>query len=193
MCAGLVLVVSGCGSDDQPQGAPTPSTAASVSPTDLETETEASTSPTSEPEPATGPRLQVPEAALRLPDDDWMVLSRDTGSQSGGKVDDGIGYINISSFPQLSSTPDLDYSAEQVLDRFTGRAGFDVRPGEDLEIGGLEGRTFVGTSERGPFFVYLTIVGTTQASSLTVEIETSGSTRAHQRVVDSVMASLEWR
>ena len=80
-----------------------------------------------------------------------------------------------------------------MLDRFTGRAGFDVQPGEDLEIGGPEGRTFVGTSERGPFFVHLTIVGTTQASSLTVEIETSGSTRAHQRVVDTVMGSLEWR
>lgn len=68
-----------------------------------------------------------------------------------------------------------------------------VRPGDDLEVAGVEGRTFVGTSQRGPSFVYLTILGTTQASEVTVEIETSGSAKAQQRVVDSVLASLEWR
>lgn len=187
----VVALTAGCGSGGEGRPAAegssgAPSATSSPSPS-------ATATPEPEVREATGPRLKVPEAALRLPDDDWIVLNRMAGSESGGNVTDGIGYINISSFPELTTTPDLEFSAKQVLARFDDREGFDVRPGEDLEIGGVEGRTFVGTSERGPFFLYLAIVGTTQASKVTVEIETSGSTKAHQRVVDTVLASLEWR
>ncbi|ANH36800.1 hypothetical protein I601_0347 [Nocardioides dokdonensis FR1436] len=184
----LALATAGCGGED---GSPSSEAAPSTSTSPSE-EPSSSSAPEPQVDEATGPRLKVPEAAIRMPDQDWIVQIRDGGSQSGATYGSQTGYISISSFPVLSS-PDLDEYADLTLEAFRDRQGFDVGPGEDLEVGGVEGRTFVGTSERGPYFVFLAIVGTTEASTVEVEVETSGSVKAHQRAVDSVLASLEWR
>lgn len=186
----LVLSLAGCGADDTSAssgGAPSGSSSSSAP-----TEPSTSAEPEAQVQEARGPRLRVPEAELRLPDGDWTVVTQDKGLQSGGILD-GSGYIVISSFPVISTQPDLDLYADLAVKEFRGREGVSMKRGEDLEIAGVEGRTFVGTSVRGPYFAYLGIVGTTEASSVQVRIETAGSTRAHERVVDTVMASFEWR
>jgi hypothetical protein len=123
MCAALCLatLVSGCDDEDPGSGAapsetPT-SSEASASPTGAGDPTGDPTAEQPTVEPATGPKLTVKAASLRLPLD-WHVDNTDASFLHVGAADDRTALINLSSFPSL----DPDVSIRRLA-RITQRTG----------------------------------------------------------------------
>lgn len=93
----LVLLVTGCSDDDEPEGEGPPESPASSSSSTEET------TPTDEPTtapPATGPVLEVKAISLRMPEG-WKLDNDDASFLVVGADAEENTLINLSSFPSL--------------------------------------------------------------------------------------------
>lgn len=171
-CA-AALLLAGCQDDPGPETGPTGS----------ESAPQESTTPT-EPavEPATGPLVRFKQFQVHLPDG-WKVdrkfftltYTRDRGS---------FDLLNIS--VMSTSATNVTQLARSVL----RSSSQELRRVDDSEVAGEPAFHLVGTALRGEHDQYGVIRG---GQSIRFMFELDGSKAKRQELIDSVLASIEWR
>lgn len=183
----LALASAGCsaGDDPAPGGRDAPSAVAPSS------EADAPTSPAAEPEsavPATGPRLSSDLLTAHLPaDDGWEVGN---GGRSGyHDLDPSEPPSDVRLGGSGRGAEDLDALAAVVLagERDTRPA---ARREADRTVAGLDGFVVTVEDEDGYHYEFGTITDGYHAS---VVFDLPRNDAAAHRLIDTVLASVEWR
>ncbi len=182
------LVVAGCSGDDDGSaaGGATPPTAPPTSSTPTEPESSAPAAP-----PATGARLTLPSAAVRVPDDDWVTEAADTGA-GGAYLLDGTGGLTLLEVPTLTDDPDLDLLVELTLDNAKADNPFPMRLGEAREVDGVEMPLIEGKGG-GKHVTILKSVVLDPAATIHFELRTTGPASLHRQRLESMLATWRWR
>ncbi|GHJ61137.1 hypothetical protein NOK12_36550 [Nocardioides sp. OK12] len=182
------LVVAGCsgGDDGSAAGGATPPAAPTTPSTPTEPESSAPAVP-----PATGTRLALPSAAVRVPDDDWVTEAADTGA-GGAYLLDGSGGLTLLEVPTLTDDPDLDHLVELTLDNAKADNPFPMRLGEPREVDGVEMPLIEGGGG-GKHVTILKSVVLDPAATIHFELRTTGPASLHRERLESMLATWRWR
>ncbi len=184
----VAFTVGGCGAGDEtPLAGDTTSPSASpVSSGPVAPESSAPAVP-----PATGTRLALPSAAVRVPDDDWVTEAADTGA-GGAYLLDGSGGLTLLEVPTLTDDPDLDVLVELTLDNARANNPFPMRLQEPREVDGVEMPLIEG-SGGGKHVTILRSVVLDPAATILFELRTTGPASLHRDRLESMLATWRWR
>ena len=186
-----VALVAGCGgSSDEPGDGPsaggTPSSSASAAST-----SSASASPTSEAAPATGPLLEVEAASMHAPDG-WQRMKAVVSFQRSARDPQGGGTAQIGYLPAAPG-PSLDELARNAIEH--GSYGKRrPRPAGTVTVNGVECYKVAGRTDPGTYYeLYGAITGGNEVSISFTFFTRFISPAERQQVVESTLASVEWR
>ena len=184
----VAFTVGGCGAGDEtPLAGDTTSPSASpVSSGPAAPESSAPAVP-----PATGTRLALPSAAVRVPDDDWVAEAADKGA-GGAYLLDGSGGLTLLEVPTLTDDPDLDVLVELTLDNARANNPFPMRLQEPREVDGVEMPLIEG-SGGGKHVTILRSVVLDPAATILFELRTTGPASLHRERLESMLATWRWR
>ncbi|GHJ61140.1 hypothetical protein NOK12_36580 [Nocardioides sp. OK12] len=184
----VAFTVGGCGAGDETPVADDATSASTPTGSSAPTEPE-STAP--EVPPATGARLTLPSAAVRVPDDDWVARPADQGS-GGAFLLNGRGGVTLMEVPTLTDDPDLDHLVELTLDSAKANNPFPMRLGEAREVDGVEMPLIEG-SGGGKHVTILRSVVLDPAATILLELRTTGPASLHRERLESMLATWRWR
>ena len=193
----LAVLATGCsGADPVAEGGPAPSSSTAPESSALP----APTAPTSEssgpseptgPAAATGPRLNVEALTVRVPDDfDLRESATPFDVSAVGRTGERGSLVQLVFFPLISGAGTLDEVAQQFLGQFESGGRIVGTP----TVGGVEMARLRGMSS-GVLTEKLVTEYDGDQYTITIGYDPTleGDPAAQRELVDSVLASAQWR
>lgn len=184
----LLLSVTACGGDDRPEA--DPAAPSSSGPTSMAPSESGSASPSVPP--ATGRVMELPGATMRVPEG-WSIEKQPMGELWAAQSPDATMALYFSQVQ--GSVVSLDHLLEVgALSAFEGKP----RLGYDAELGGEPAFRAVGRGAVGDYVAYGGVFdgpAVDDSAGVIVEFSPFESVpkREWQPVLDSVLASFQWR
>lgn len=189
----VLLLGSACSGSDDPGGSPAPS---SASPTGSDTESPEptdSTEPTGSAEPAaTGATLELPHSRVRIPAD-WKRMSRLVRTQQDAEDPGSASLLSLAEIDAFGSANSAEELVKSVLRVTKGTYPLTPRRLPNVVVDGVEMYHLSGKIQPLRWLEEYGAIVSDRIVTLGFEFSPDVSPAERQHVVDSVLATFEWR
>lgn len=189
----ILALGAACSGDPGVEPAPDPSSGGATSST---AGSPGATDPTGSVEPtvapATGPRLSMPHARLRIPAG-WYVGDQLVTSHKDGQDPDSTSLLSLGETPALGSTADLTELRRNALD--VARRVYPMTPEQrpDVEVDGVEMYHLEGRVQPLNWESEFGAIVDDHVVVLRFHLSPRTPLTERRQLVDSVLATFEWR
>lgn len=196
--AAVTVLVLGAACSDGPGGesSPGPSSGGATSSAAGSPGGTDPTGPTGSPEPtvapATGPRLSMPHARLRIPAG-WYVGDQLVASHQDGQDPGSTSVLSLGETPALGSTADLTELRRNALNVARRVYPMTPRPRPDVEVDGVEMYHLEGRVQPLNWESEFGVIVDDHIIVLRFHLSPRIPLAQRHQLVDSVLATFEWR